>query len=351
MARTTANCLVFCNKKRSIYNSQLSVIDTKFLDRGISYLDFPSNLGKPCHIVGSCNGLLCVAYERSKKQTGKRLYLWNPATGKVKHIPENTNVNNIDIYDVSIGFCFDFSSSDYKVVRIVKEDGFASERSRVVMYSLIKNYWKEIKVELNFKVIDYICPAIVKGSIYWIIVLLDQEQFALLSFNVKSEIFRTISLPGSIMCRQDTSYICLFEFKESVALIDEKDDEDISIWTLDDDSCWIKKFTISSPSLITEIVGCLKTGEFVGTNFVETDLAGTNFAGDIVLYDSVNNMVENTLFKLAAPRTYNYSESLVNLNYSSRSFPKKGTPIQLLKTRTRSGSLVSANSFKVWYQD
>ncbi|KAK1401164.1 hypothetical protein POM88_000769 [Heracleum sosnowskyi] len=72
----------------------------------------------------------------------------------------------------------------------------------------------------------------------------------------------------------------------------------INIWTLDDDSCWIKKFTITMrPSSITEIVGCLKTGEFVGKKRV----------GDQpFLYDPVNNV--QVLYQ--ATRLHNSAQAL-----------------------------------------
>ncbi|KAK1401165.1 F-box domain-containing protein [Heracleum sosnowskyi] len=296
------------------HDNQLSVVNTNFLDKGVSCLDFPSNLPKPCYVVGSCNGLLCVACEQSR-QILKELYIWNPATREVKHVHEHTYINIYKMSNInqgSLGFCFDISSSDYKVVRIVTEHRFAPVMSRVEVYSLIKNYWKEIKVD-DFEV-ESNCPAIVKGSIYWIVKhgLVYRRPSALLSFDVKSENFCTISLPDSIMSHKYSSDIELLEFKESVALIlGNSTNEDITIWTLDDDSCWIMKFTIAlRPSPIRKIVGCLKTGEFVGKD-----------CDELLVYNPVNNVVKQTQLKMVTPRIYSYSESLVNLSSPSRSTP------------------------------
>lgn len=46
------------------------------------------------------------------------------------------------MYNVSLGFCFDPSSGNYKVVRIVGSR-YAYVQSRVEVYSLIKNYTLE----------------------------------------------------------------------------------------------------------------------------------------------------------------------------------------------------------------
>ncbi|KAK1387821.1 hypothetical protein POM88_015999 [Heracleum sosnowskyi] len=265
-------------------DDQLSVVNTNFLDKGVSYLDFPSN-PKSCYVVGSCNGLICVAYEQNIGKP-KRLYLWNPATREV--------------------------------VRTVTEAKYASVMPiRVEVYSLIKNNWKEIKVKTNL-LLQSKCPVIVKGAIYWKIkhVVDYHSRFALLSFDVKSENLCTISLPDSIMCRQYSWDISLFEFKESVAVIDEKgQNEDISIWTLDDDRCWIMKFTITMRPSPFKIVGCLKTGEIVGKNCVD---------GRLLLYNPVNNVVKQTQLKIANPRVYSFSESLVNLSLLKQEYAKEG---------------------------
>ncbi|KAK1401166.1 hypothetical protein POM88_000771 [Heracleum sosnowskyi] len=302
-------------------DDQLSVVNTNFLDKGVSYLDFPSN-PKSCNVVGSCNGLICVAY---KQNIGKpeRLYLWNPATREVKHVHEYKINIFSNYYDVLFGFCFDISSGDYKAVRIVIEHRLASVMAiRFEVYSLIKNNWKEIKVnrilpgnETSFgrvlTVVESKCPAIVKGAIYWKIkhVVDYHSRFALLSFDVKSENLCTISLPDSIMCRRYSWEISLFEFKESVAVIDEKgQNEDISIWTLDDDRCWIMKFTITMRPSPFKIVGCL-----VGKYRVDDQL---------LLYNPVNNVVKQTQLKIANPRVYSFSESLVNLSLLKQEYAR-----------------------------
>lgn len=201
-----------------------------------------------------------------------------------------------------------------------------------LIYSLIKNYWKEIKVESNFADLDFICSANVRGQLYWLVRQYRVEQLALVSFDVKSENFCKISLPDSIMCNESTLGIGLFEFEESVAIAitnGKCQNEGISLWILDDDSCWINQFIVRRPSQITKIVGYLKTGEYVGT--ISDD--------DVFLYDSANNVVKDAQLKLYTPGTYNsretrrtfkYSESLVNLNYSSRSLPKKGNDRQVI---------------------
>lgn len=295
---------------------RLRVINKNFPDIADD-IKLPSILNKPTpsyeglEIFGSCNGLFCLAYKRNRQKMRRRLYLWNPATRRLRDIsdyPLIINEDNHHCHEVSFGFGFDLASSDYKVVRIVTNT--VSFENRVQVYSLNKNKiswrsaWKEIKVDLKFRVKWFIfeefCHAIVKGSPYWIVKHnpVDQ-QLAIVSFTVQSEKFSTISLPDG-MCYQSPSSFKILECKESVAVTAWcPRDQDICIWTLDGDSCWIKKFTITNPG-ITSILGCLKTGEFIGLN-----------CSKLVLYDAVNDVVKTTQLNICGSKTYTYSESLV----------------------------------------
>lgn len=91
----------------------LSVIDVT-IDRSIR-LNHP--IDELSHVVGSCNGLLCLADKANK------LYLWNPVTRQVKNMPgyKYTVDKNSDVDSVAFGFGFDHATSDYKAVRIVQK--------------------------------------------------------------------------------------------------------------------------------------------------------------------------------------------------------------------------------------
>lgn len=305
--------------------NQIYVLNVNCLDRAIT-LEIPilASDNDNINIVGSCNGLLCVAHTCNQQKLPKKLYLWNPTTRKVKHIHKySININRRShAYRVCLGFGFDRSRGDYKVVRIVQymypieinhstkihkyymDRNKYSFKHRVEVYSLNRNSWKEIGVEFEFMFVRS-PPVIVNGSLYWIVEHHRDANFrhTLLSFNVESENFSTISFPND----DANSWCEVFEFKGSVAIpCTSRRFGLIDIWTLDDDSCWTKKFTIKS-SLIRssfDLDGCLKTGKFVGRIF----------SNEVVLYDSVNDVVKLTQLRMGAPRIYNYSESLVNLN-------------------------------------
>ncbi|KAK1382059.1 hypothetical protein POM88_019794 [Heracleum sosnowskyi] len=209
--------------------------------------------------VRACFALLTGA-RNTKFQRGL-IYLWNPATRQVKDISKYTIIidRNLDDHNVCFGFGFDIASSDYKVVRIVTDK--RRFISRFEVYSLNDNSWKEIEVEFKFRVLRSFCPPVVKGLFYWFIDFSHPQNKAL---------FR-------LMCIRDLKCYNIFEFKQSLALTEILRNGDINIRILDDDRRWIEKFTITKPSRMKDIVGCLKTGEFVGQTII---------GGELFLFDS-----------------------------------------------------------------
>ncbi|KAL1804475.1 hypothetical protein ACET3Z_033122 [Daucus carota] len=141
----------------------LSVIDVT-IDRSIR-LNHP--IDELSHVVGSCNGLLCLADKANE------LYLWNPVTRQIKDMNgyKYTVVKNSDDdISVAFGFGFDPASSDYKAVRIVQKFDDNELVNRVEVYSLNEDCWKEINVELEIGLVDEpLCREVtgVNGSIYW----------------------------------------------------------------------------------------------------------------------------------------------------------------------------------------
>ncbi|KAL8091229.1 hypothetical protein AgCh_040363 [Apium graveolens] len=193
-----------------------------------------------------------------------------------------------------------------------------------------KDVWREIEVELKFKVHESLCPTIVKGLPYWLMKHnRDDEQFAIVSFNMQSEKFSKISLPDG-MCHKLPSEFSIFEYEESLAVAARPLDQDISIWTPDDYGCWIKKFTITNPKLRC-IFGCLKTGEFVG-----------HILRELVLYDPVNKVAKPTQLSMRRLKIYNYSESLANIAIEAQlKIEKKINDYKVVRIVTNTSSFVN----------
>lgn len=111
-------------------------------------------------IVGSCNGLVCIAVEEDA------VFLWNPTTRKSNRLPDS-GVRMCSGYLIIYGFGYDESNGDYKVVVIFCFVGSGgSYETDVKFYSLRTNTWTRIEdifpgIPLNDS------GRYVSGSLHW----------------------------------------------------------------------------------------------------------------------------------------------------------------------------------------
>ncbi|KAL1804474.1 hypothetical protein DCAR_0936119 [Daucus carota subsp. sativus] len=298
------------------FNHFFSVIDVNSIDRAIR-LNPPIKFS---YVVGSCNGLLCLA------DRANELYLWNPVTRQVKNMPgyKYSVRENSNDYRIAFGFGFDHASSDYKAVRIVQKFDDIELVNRVEVYSLNENCWKEINVELDIGYVDGRRCSL-NGSIYWSAQKRphDFRQLVLLSFNVQSLIFCTIQLPDDLSARLYSHRrryyeIGLFQYKEYVALCYRFDRGGCLIYTVLDGNCWCTNMTVKR---LDYLAGCLKTGELIGLRDhcfeEEGQRSGRRicYGNVVVLYDSVNDVVKYIQpIPNGRRKLYHYTESVLDLN-------------------------------------
>ncbi|KAI3716430.1 hypothetical protein L1987_67303 [Smallanthus sonchifolius] len=101
-------------------------------------LDFPlKSPGKYVLIVGSCNGLLCMAIEED-------ILIWNPSTRKSIILPYPAHQSHY-LLSMLCGFGYEESANDYKVVEIsYMFKGIPKYETIVKIYSLRDGNWKKI---------------------------------------------------------------------------------------------------------------------------------------------------------------------------------------------------------------
>ncbi|XP_076891844.1 F-box/kelch-repeat protein At3g23880-like isoform X1 [Bidens hawaiensis] len=124
-----------CNLRDVLYDSNNNSINNAL------EVDYPSkHESNSVSIVGSCNGLVCIAVE--EYVMSKALFIWNPSTRKSYRLPPS-GCKPIGWY-VVCGFGYDESTDEYKVVALSPNliDGEALVR----IYSLKDGNWKEIVV-------------------------------------------------------------------------------------------------------------------------------------------------------------------------------------------------------------
>ncbi|KAI9084708.1 hypothetical protein K1719_033352 [Acacia pycnantha] len=124
----------------------------------------PSNNSlRNAHIVGSCNGLLCLEIFPFKQSTYS-LILWNPATTAVRHVLR-TRSDFFHFNDCVTGFGFSPIVNDYKIVRTYAES--YDVVIQVEVFSLNRGTWKLIDIGNLRGVILHPETVTASGAIFW----------------------------------------------------------------------------------------------------------------------------------------------------------------------------------------
>ncbi|XP_065630169.1 F-box/kelch-repeat protein At3g23880-like [Quercus suber] len=187
-------------------------------------------------IVGSCNGLLCVA------NSGNVIYLWNPSIRKFKRLPDTLLGQ---LANVTLGFAYHPENNDYKVVRISSTPfGAPVSYHEIEVYTLSSDSWRRVGITLTTNVILYdknfpLPIPLVNGALHWISCITvgeeNRKSRTIMAFDVNSEKFRKLALPhGSI--DENTFQTFLASFKGKLAFItwerSEQRGTQYSIWVM-----------------------------------------------------------------------------------------------------------------------
>ncbi|KAK4592940.1 hypothetical protein RGQ29_017183 [Quercus rubra] len=178
-------------------------------------------------IVGSFNGLLCLAEYGNGATYDEVIYLWNPSIRKFKRLPR-TWLSQYD-WDAT-GFAYHSERDDYKVVKIYSPSSNRIKRPEVEaeVYSLSSDSWTRVGISLRpnvvvSKVKDYSSASFVNGALHWLVSVSEGEvevrnRKIILSFDVDDDKFGEIALPGGHGLKRLRSE----RFKENLAVFKGK---------------------------------------------------------------------------------------------------------------------------------
>ncbi|KAI9127401.1 hypothetical protein K1719_001960 [Acacia pycnantha] len=150
-------------------------------------------------IIGSCNGLLCVAINEVGIHPASIL-LWNPAVREFRQLPGTRTIDRFE-WECTVGFGFSPLINDYKIVRTYAESGDVI--SGVEVYSLSTGSWKEIELGNLENVNLYLQTVSANGAIFWNGIKQGMERGAeddtdlIVSFDIAMELFTLIQMPNS----------------------------------------------------------------------------------------------------------------------------------------------------------
>lgn len=156
-------------------------------------------LGCRVKLVGSCNGLVCVAYNVTT------LLIWNPSTGFLHKLPELRLPRECVV--TYFGFGYLSATDDYKVVVgtfYLKDSDYVKE---VEIFSLRAQIWKRIESPVAFPMRRD--GVLLNETLHWLgwirIGILNGDKPALFAFDLAKEEFRKMSLPSAVKAN-----ICMY---------------------------------------------------------------------------------------------------------------------------------------------
>ncbi|MCD9639348.1 hypothetical protein HAX54_023788 [Datura stramonium] len=153
-------------------------------------LPFSSTPDDEVRIVGSCNGLLCVHFNRSSS-----IILWNPATRKYRFLesPDCVSFYSDPFFPyIMLGFVPD--TGDYKVVKVPS----STRNPKVWVYTLKSDSWEEIGAAVLHGLLPKGGSAVtLNGCLYWRSYSNDDNGLDIItSFDLCNQVFGRIKLPN-----------------------------------------------------------------------------------------------------------------------------------------------------------
>ncbi|KAK1398892.1 hypothetical protein POM88_008755 [Heracleum sosnowskyi] len=268
------------------------------------YLVMP-HVFQPTQVICSCDGIICLY-----NKYGDVVYLWNPSIRRCKKLPPPTRQTSTSV-PIMLGFGYDSSSNDYKVLRIVYENRYDFVPI-VQVYSTNADCYREFRAPILKKWMVYARDNInvyrrtntfVNGVLYF------DGGDELVSFDLHDEVFGLIPFPRFVQRKMSD----VLDFKCSVAMIFESG-PGVDLWTLNNVSgqlSWTKKFSIEV-DIEMEIWVSFYLGaqQFYGTN----SLNRTCFLHD---YEKKKTKYYG-LGKESVLATLEYIETLVSLDGSEQ---------------------------------
>ncbi|KAF5751171.1 hypothetical protein HS088_TW02G00181 [Tripterygium wilfordii] len=169
-------------------------------------LDFPFKSSRDYfHIVGSCNGVLCLIDNHTKGL--KPIVLWNISIGLSVTLPLQQITYQL-FHNEVLGFGFDSQNNDYKVVRIVYSR--MSDKSLILppdveIFELSNGAWRIISPRSapNCVLTDS-STASLNGAVHWVGYYNSSEEvgnsnrLVIALFDMTEEVFEELNLPDGI---------------------------------------------------------------------------------------------------------------------------------------------------------
>nr|XP_023920935.1 F-box/kelch-repeat protein At3g06240-like [Quercus suber] len=294
----------------------------------ISDYSIPSDFSsKVTSIVGSCNGLLCVAAYNSVRTYAEIIFLWNPSIRKFKRLP-NSCLSQIQ-YAFATGFSYQSHTRDYKVIKIFS-------LSVAEVYTLSSDSWRRVEISLTPNAVvlrmEYFSSAIFfSGALHWFAKIKAftngkfRRRSMILSFDVDNEKFKEMALP--VVDKVQNQSLVVFKGNLAFITVDylgmnfqRLNPRLCSIWVMAEygvPESWNKLFSVRLENVV-KFIGCTWYGELLVQKNVKAKSDARellSFNDDVIVSFDPETLHEKKLDIQQVPNTVStFMESLVLLD-------------------------------------
>jgi F-box interacting protein len=204
------------------------------------------------YILGSCNGILCIA------DIYKGLaVLWNPSIRKVKELPPFEKPRGSTRIMMSFGFGYDSFTDNYKVVvvfeyHIYVSSGMLIKKAEVKVHTLGNNFWKNIQDFPFDGVLVERSGKFVSGTINWLasFKLYRVSPCFIVSLDLKNESYQKVLLPDFGDVPDVYTWLTMSVFRDCLCVATGHDVSGMKdVWVMKEygnKESWTKLFTISN---------------------------------------------------------------------------------------------------------
>ncbi|XP_058187819.1 F-box/kelch-repeat protein At3g17530-like [Rhododendron vialii] len=253
----------------SFVPNETTVEDIDISSTGLESLDI-----RDLQLLGPCNGVVCL----TKRSFNSTMVICNPSMREFRVLPRPSQKKD---YETNMGFGFDPSTNDYKVVKFGCLDPYSINNpysETVEIYDLSTDCWREVDVNPNNIGFDldfnfFSCTSW-KGGCYWYISCSDGTD-AIIVFRLTDEVFDEIPAP-EVCSLANTTKRVLFILDDSLAVVHYPSEwlhpslltrgKCFDVWVIDEggvEVSWTKKLTIGPLQGPDFPLGFRRNGEFL----------------------------------------------------------------------------------------
>ncbi|KAM3359998.1 F-box/kelch-repeat protein [Capsicum galapagoense] len=233
-------------------------------------LPFPCSADDEVRVVGSCNGILCVHFNRSSS-----IVLWNPATRKYRflELPDYVSFYS-DPFFPYVMFGYVPEKDDYNVVKVSSCRRKDERDTKVWVYTMSSDTWEEMDG-------DFLCGLVPKGGsavsvngcLYWMSCSDDDGLNVITCFDLCKRVFGRVKLPNHDIVTKFTM-VKLMVLKDCLSMIIDYgngvDVDHYEVWVMNERQgeaeSWTKQFDFLPFSTLAQPVGSWRDVELLFAN-------------------------------------------------------------------------------------